>query len=173
MSETEIIDFNEETKLTESIIEQPKSEHKDILVKLKIPALVEIKIAKSIEDKSIIKFKQELDEAVIYSIEVLNSIEYEDFSRDPDFLELQIKEAEEKLDELSKDLWVKLELTDYEDPEDYYSMIKTAKAVFSSSLEDLIEKEKAIKSKGPSYEQKELYFNKVNIEAKLLEIKDN
>ena len=173
MSETEIIDFNEETKQTESIIEQPKREHTDILTKLKIPALAEIETAKSIEDESKIKFKQELDEAVNHSIEVLDKIKQKDFSRDPDFLGPQIEKAEQKLDEVSKDLWVKLELTDYEDPEDYYSMIKTAKAVFSSDLKDLLEKEKAIKSKELSNEQTELYFKKVNIEEKLLELKNS
>ena len=108
-----------------------------------------------------------------HSIEVLDSIKQEKFSRDPDFLELQIEEAEQKLDEVSKDLWIKLELTDYEDPEDYYSMIKTAKAVFSSNLKELTEKEKEIKSKELNNEQKELYFNKINIEEKILEIRDN
>ena len=60
MSDTEIIDFNEESKQTDSIIEQPKREHRNILTKLGIPALAEIGTAKSIEDEScesIIKFK--------------------------------------------------------------------------------------------------------------------
>ena len=171
MSDTEIIDFNEETKITKSIIEQQKREHIDILTKLKIPALAEIETAKSIEDESNEfknKFKQELDEAVNHSIEVLDKIKQKDFSRDPDFLELQILESEQNLEEISKALWVKLELTDYEDPEDYYSMIKAAKAVFSRDMKDLIEKEKDIKSQNLSEELKELYDNKFNIEDKLL-----
>ena len=171
MSETEVIDLTEESKLTESIIKLPKKEHRDILVKLKIPALAEIETAKSIEDESnesIIKFKQELDEAMNHSIEVLDKIKERDFSIDPDFLEPQIMETEQNLEEISKALWVKLELTDYEDPKDYYSMIKTAKAVFNSDLKDLTEKEKEIKSQNLSEELKELYENKFNIEDKLL-----
>ena len=171
MSDTEVIGLTEESKLTESIIELPKKEHRDILVKLKIPALAEIETAKSIEDESnesIIKFKQELDEAVNHSIEVLDKIKQEDFSKDPDFLELQILETEQNLEEISKALWVKLELTDYEDPEDYYSMIKTAKAIFNKDLKDLMEKEKEIKSQNLNEELKELYENKFNIEDKLL-----
>ena len=171
MSDTEVIDFNEESKLRESIIEQPKREHTDIFIKLQIPALAEIGIAKSNEPKN--KFKQELDEVMNHFIEVLEKIKQKDFSRDPDFLESQIMETEQKLEELSKDFWVKLELTDYEDPKDYYSMIKTAKAVFSKDLKDLIKKEKAIKSKELNNEQTELSFNKVNIEEKLLELKNS
>ena len=102
------------------------------MTKLKIPALIEIEIDKPIEDESNeSKLKQEFDEAINYSIRVLDSIKQEDFSKDPDFHELQIKQAKQKLNDVSKDLFAKLELTDYEDPEDYYSMIKTANAVFS------------------------------------------
>ena len=171
MSDTEVIDLTEESKLTESIIELPKKEHKDILVKLKIPALAEIETAKSIKDESNEsknKFKQELEEVMNHSIEVLDKIKQGDFSKDPDFLELQILETEQNLEQISKALWVKLELTNYEDPKDYYSMIKTAKAVFSSDLKDLMEKEKEIKSQNLNEELKELYENKFNIEDKLL-----
>ena len=104
------------------------------MTKLKIPALIEIEIDKSIEDKSCEsknKFKQEFDEAVNHSIRVLDLIKQEDFSKYPDFLELQIKQVKQKLNDVFKDLFAKLELTDYEDPEDNYSMIKTANAVFS------------------------------------------
>ena len=102
--------------------------------------------------------------------EVLESIKLNEFSRDLDFLELQIKSVEKKLEEISKDLWVKLELTDYEDPADYYEMIKTAKSAFSRDLNHLIQEEKAIKSKEICDDLKDLCVNKVNIEVKLIDL---
>ena len=173
MSDTETINFDEESKLRDSVAKSKVKEHKDILVKLEVPALVDIEISQTpgedaSESKN--KFKQQLDEVVIDAQEVLESIKSEDFSRDPDFLGPQIVEAEKKLEEISKDLWTKLELTDYEDPADYYEVIKTAKSVFSRDLKLLIQEEKAIKSKEISDDLKNLYINKANIEEKLLEL---
>ena len=170
MSDTESIDLNEEPKQTDSIIKQQEKEQRDILAELEIPALVEIKSTKSIldelnESKNI--FKNELDETVNHSIEILDSIKQENFSRDPDFLEPQINEAKQKLDELSKNLWVKLELTDYENPEDYYLMIKTAKAILRRDLDILIKKAMVFECQNMNEEIKELHDNKFIIQDKL------
>ena len=134
MSDTEIINFDEESKLRDSAVKSHSKEHKGILGKLKIPALVDIHTSQTpgedaSESKN--KFKQQLDEVVSDALNAIESIKLDDFSRDPDFLEPQIKEAESKVDEVCKDLWIKLELEEYEDPADYYEMIKTAKSIFS------------------------------------------
>ena len=171
MSDTESINFDEESKLRGSVVESQRKEHKDILAKLEIPALVDIEIdqkSRGDASKSKNEFKQQLDEVACAAQGVLESIKSEDFSWDPDFLGPQIKEVEKKLEEISNDLWTKLELTDYEDPADYYEMIKTAKSVFSRDLKYLIQEEKAIKSKEISDDLKDLYINKANIEEKLL-----
>ena len=65
MPDTEVIDLIEESKQTDSIIELPKKEHRDILAKLKISVLAEIETTKSIEgesNESKNKLKQELEE---------------------------------------------------------------------------------------------------------------
>ena len=173
MSDTETINFNEESKLRGSVVEPQRKEHKDILAKLEIPALVDVEIAQTSGgdvSESKIKFKQQLDEVASDAQEVIDSLKSDYFSPDPDFLEPQIIEAEKKLEDVSKDLWVKLELTDYKDPANYYEMIKTTKSIFRKSLKRLIQEEKIIKSKELSDDLKDLYISKANIEDKLIEL---
>ena len=173
MSDTEFINFDGPTRHRGSVITSQRKEHKDILAKLEIPDLVDFEIAQALRtgaSESKNEILEQLDEAACSAQGFLESIKPDDFSRDPDFLGPQIVEAEKKLEEVSKDLWVKLELTGYEDPANYYEMIKTAESVFRRDLRHLIKKEKIIKSKELSDELKELYVNKANIEEKLLEI---
>ena len=173
MSDTEFINFDGPTRHRGSVITSQRKEHKDILAKLEIPDLVDFEIAQALRtgaSESTNEILEQLDEAACSAQGFLESIKSDNFSRDPDFLGPQIVEAEKKLEEVSKDLWVKLELTGYEDPANYYEMIKTAESVFRRDLRHLIKKEKAIKSKELSNDLKELYVNKANIEEKLLEI---
>ena len=175
MSDSERVELSEETKHSKLYLDTYNKVHWDILKKLKIPTVAKIEIAEIVEEntiKSKNKFKLKLNKEVNSALKIIDSIKQEEFSKDPDFLKLQIEAVEEKLDQISKELWIKLELTDYEEPPDYFSMIKSAKAVFNRDLKDLLEKEKAFNSQEFSEEVNELYINKINLEEKLADLRD-
>ena len=173
MSNSEPIELSEDSKQSDHKL--PDQVQRYILEELKIPAVTKIEIAEIFGgdvSKSKNKFKQELDKEVDNALKIIDSIKQEDFSRDPDFLKLQIEAVEEKLDQISKALWFKLKLTDYEEPPDYFSMIKSANTVLNRDLKDLVEKEKAVNSQEFSEEVNELYINKINLEEKLADLRD-
>ena len=175
MSDSEPIELSEDSKQSNLDHKLKDKVQRYISEELKIPAVSQIQITEIFggdASKSKNKFKQELDKEVENAMKIIDSIKQEDFSKDPDFLKLQIEAVEEKLDQVSKALWVKLELTDNEEPPDYFSMIKSAKAVFNRDLKDLLEKEKAFNSQEFSEEVNELYINKINLEEKLVDLKD-
>ena len=175
MSDTLVVRFNEESKQSDLNSNAEEDEDDDILDKLGIPALSEIDTAQkdgNDEGESKNKLKRSLNKVFKEALEVIKSIKNKEFSRDPDFLELQIMKAEKKLNEFSKVIWEKLDLTCYKDPSDYYTMIRMAKGVFSRDLKDLMEKEKNIKNHELSKDIFELYTEKFITEGKLIDIKD-
>ena len=175
MSDSEPIELSEDSKQSSLDLKLKDKVQRYISEELKIPVVAQIQITEIVggdASKSKNKFKQELDIEVENAMKIIDSIKQEDFSKDPDFLKLQIEAVEEKLYQVSKALWVKLELTDYEEPPDYFSMIKSAKAVFNRDLKELVVKEKVVNSQEFSEEFNELYINKIILEGKLAELKE-
>ena len=83
MSDTEIINYDEESKFIDSVIEPQRKEHKDILAKLEIPTLIDIEIAQASggdASNSKNKFKQQLDELVSDALNTIESIKPDEFS---------------------------------------------------------------------------------------------